>query len=136
VNDQETLFGPEPPPELKPWQQRAFDPAASKAARDEAILRVDANADEEWKIAATQALYRVALEQSTLISNDLWRYVSKPREPRALGPLMQRGVSQGWIVATPDFKPCPSVTRHAAPARIWRSRIWVGLRLASDLRKA
>jgi hypothetical protein len=124
---QGALFGPEPPgppDDRKPWQRSTFDLPAARAARDEAVSRVDRHAEDEWRDAALNALYRVAQEQPTLISNDLWRYVDKPPEPRALGPLMQRGVTLGWIMPTETFRPCPSVSRHAAPARLWRSKVY------------
>lgn len=101
-----------------------FDPRGSESAREEAIRTVEKNADDAWKEAALNAVFLVANTQPRLISNDVFRFVEVPREPRALGPVMRRAERIGWIEATDKFILSPAVTRHRAPVRIWRSKFF------------
>lgn len=94
-------------------QQPLFD---AREARDAALVRVDEAAGSEWKDAALEAVYRVALRRSRFTSEDIWRLVEKPREPRALGPVLMRAVKLGYC-APAGFVQCSMVSRHAAPVR-------------------
>lgn len=98
----------------------------AKAARDEAMQRVDDHAEEDWQTRALDALHTIALRQRTLLANDVWELVERPHEPRATGPLMMKAKKEGWIEATDSYMPVPSVKSHAAPVRVWRSLIYRG----------
>lgn len=118
----------EDPVELFLQRQRAEAEAtelqAARVARDEAIAQADAHALEEWKEQAYEAIEQIARKQPTVIANDLWSYVDRPREPRASGSVMQWAKKQGFIELTEKYCPVPSRMSHAAPVRVWRSLLW------------
>jgi hypothetical protein len=119
--------GSDPTPEQMPEGDDRDAPmtlAEGRAARDEAMNEVDAGAAILWKQDAMDALRKVAISQADLIAEDIWKFVSKPREPRATGPLMMKAARLGYIEQTEDFRQCPS--RHATYVRVWRSLIYAG----------
>lgn len=124
VSDQGQLFDGGAP-KLLPHQGGPSLPEAKKA-RDAALAQVEANADDDWKKRAFAALIVIAKRQETLIANDLWEVVERPREPRALGPVMMRGHKYGIVEPTSTYRPVPSAKSHAAPVRIWRSLCYEG----------
>ena len=105
--------------------QMTLDDALEQArqAASRAIKRVQDNADLDWFKRAMDAVLRLAMTQDEFIANDLWGFVEKPHEPRAAGAVMRVAARRGWIAATDRFVTIPSVTRHAAPVRVWRSRM-------------
>ena len=97
--------------------------------RDDAIAAVESNS-VVWRTAANDALLSVARSQGTLTSDDVWltlhrRNISNPAEPRAMGPVMQHGVREGWIAPTNQVRVAdiPSSPNHRRPQRVYRSRI-------------
>ena len=124
---------PEPVDDRAPHQRSVREGGRPFVIHDEAvkaqsaaIKRAEQAADAEWRYRALDALYHLALGQPDLIANDLWNHVEKPREPRATGALMKQAAKRGWIAPTERFVSVPSVSRHAAPVRVWRSLIWEG----------
>lgn len=102
----------------------------SDEARDEAIERVDGNADPDWKDAAYDAALRVATRSDRLTSDDVWDELVKgpdvaTHEPRAMGPVMLRLRKDGVIHPTDIFVKSSSPRGHGHPARVWESRITV-----------
>jgi len=104
-----------------------FDARRGEQARDEALERVEDNADDSWKNAALRAICITAAQHEEFISSDVWPNINSdaaPREARALGPMMVRAKKNGWIEATNQFKLATMVSRHRAPQRVWRSLIF------------
>lgn len=99
---------------------------AAKAARDAAVETVGQNADPAWKDRAFEAVTTLAKRQPTLIANDIWTLVERPREPRATGAVMQAARRAELIEPTDSYVPVPSRKSHAAPVRVWRSLIYRG----------
>lgn len=94
------------------------------AARDAALERVDAAADPEWKDTALEAVYQVCRTHLVFTSEDVWNAgLAKPREPRALGPVLKRATAMGWCHPTVGFVTSSMTTRHAAPVRQYRSLV-------------
>jgi hypothetical protein len=105
------------------FQRRLFDVDAGRAARDEALAVVGGD-DPNWKDRALEACYQVALTNRMFASDDIWRYgLDKPREPRALGPVMMRACKLGYCERTEMTRASSSVTQHAQPIRIYRSLV-------------
>lgn len=103
-----------PPPVL-------FDVAAGEEARDAAMAQADAAADPEWKAAAWAAIVRLANGADDFTADDVWRIVgSKPKEPRALGPLLSRAQKQGMIWSTGERRNSARPEHHAFPCAVWR----------------
>jgi hypothetical protein len=99
--------------------------AGAIAARDAALERVAAAAGSEWNDRAYEAVQRVCFNRMYWTSENVWDYVEKPREPRALGPVLKRAVRDGWCEPV-GFVTSSMSTRHAAPVRQYRSLITGG----------
>lgn len=102
-----------------------FDAAAARAARDDAVARVDVGADPDWKGVAYSAVVEASLS-GTFTTDDVWRVldgwgVPRPREPRALAPVMLRAKKAGLISPTSEFRNSDRVVCHANPKRVWRA---------------
>ncbi|MDT7040838.1 hypothetical protein [Candidatus Nitronereus thalassa] len=92
---------------------------------EQALERVDANADEIWMAHALKVVERVAKAQYLFSTNDLWPHLDQPREPRALGAVMSKAQAMKWIWATAGFTESNRPTQHRQPIRLWRSLIFV-----------
>jgi hypothetical protein len=104
-----------------------FDWDAARAARDEAIERVDDHADPEWKDAALDAVHAAALQYALLTSEHVIPLIDprfQTHDLRALGPVFRRGVKAGWIVNNETI--AKSARRHMSPITVWRSRVYEG----------
>lgn len=94
--------------------------------KEEAISAVDENADPAWKEFALASIYAVAREQDILISEDIWRHmrtqVNPPdtHEHRALGPIMRRAATQGWIGKVDAHRNAEQMA-HNRPMQQWKS---------------
>jgi hypothetical protein len=91
--------------------------------RDEAIAQVDRHAEPEWKDRALEAVHAIALQRTEFIAPDVFTLIERPRESRALGPVMMSAKQRGWIQATGHFAQAPNKERHLGPCRVWRSLI-------------
>lgn len=88
-------------------------------ARDHALHRVDANAPDDWKTAAMEAIHRIAKYGHEFTTDDIWAMVQHPPEPRALGAMMVKAQRAGWIRPTDRVRNSIRVECHARPVRIW-----------------
>jgi len=91
-----------------------------RAARDEAMRRVDAAADPAWKERCWAAIRELCERGEAFTADDIWIEVGEtPGEPRALGPLMRRAVDQGMVVRAGE-RQSKLAHRHARPLAVWR----------------
>lgn len=98
----------------------------SKRNRDRAIERVERHAGD-WLGEAYKTARGVAEKFRFFTTDDVWKAgLSKPDEPRALGPVMLSLERDGIIAATDKFKNTAQKTRNAAPVRLWRSCVYMG----------
>lgn len=105
-----------------------LDLAAGLAARDEALVRVDRNADSRWKDHVDRTIRRLASTRAEITTDDVWQAladagVEPPREPRALGSAMKRAAAAGEIAATDRIVQSARPACHARPVRVWRSLV-------------
>ncbi|MCB5179540.1 hypothetical protein [Streptomyces antimicrobicus] len=92
--------------------------AEAKAQRAAAIAQVDANADAAWKSYALGFIAELSGRMGEFTTDDLWDAgLVKPREPRALGPVMRRAAKRGLITTTGAFR--ASRYRNCAPLPVW-----------------
>lgn len=103
-----------------------FDPAGARAARDEAIATV-ASHSPHWRSIANQALQTVAYRQRMVTSDDVWLEldrlsIPRPPEGRAMGPVMQWGVREGYI-APSGFTQGTQKAHHADVMRVYASLV-------------
>ncbi len=96
-----------------------FSYAASREARDVALDRVEAGSPDGWMELAAKAVRQVAGEKRYFTTDDIWKVLEKPREPRALGALMRRMAVAGFIKKTGQYVPTAQVLRHSAPIAVW-----------------
>ena len=103
-----------------------IDMAAARAARDQAIKRVDTNADPTWKTRALMAVADVARAKETLISDDVWIHLGwMPIEPRAIGPVMLAAAKRGYIERIDgEMRQAHRIVNHARPQQVWRSLLY------------
>lgn len=100
---------------------REYETAATRGERerDEAMRRVDENAEDEWKTRADAAILKTGLELATFTSDDVWNTgLDEGHDPRALGPRMNTAARRGLIEKTGSF--IASERRHMTPIVEWR----------------
>ena len=82
------------------------------------------NADADWYDAALRCVERAAHDMDYFTTDDVWRQgLRKPREPRALGPVMTEAMKRGWIVPLSSHEKSKRPEAHASPKRVWRSLV-------------
>lgn len=115
---------------MRPNLSDQMDLFAARVVRNEAMARVEENANEAWKEAAKRALYRAACELPTLTSDDVMDRmdgVASTHELRAMGPIMLAGAKRGWIAkANCAAVPSRRASLHASPRTVWRSLLCTG----------
>ncbi len=100
-----------------------------RAAKAEAMQRVDANADGNWR-ATTDSVIRMCAGRYPEFTTDnvhaaLVLTGAKTHEMRALGPAMSRAARRGIIEATDRYEQSLRRECHGRPVRLWRSRIYI-----------
>jgi hypothetical protein len=103
--------------------QLSFDDALR--AKNEALATVDANAPSDWKRRADDALDAVARREREFTSDAVWVELGmeQPPEPRAIGPVVLRGVKRGIIRATDRYAASEMVSCHGRRKMVWASLI-------------
>ena len=102
-----------------------FNFEASVIARDEALIRVDENADADWKDAAEACILYVAARVQSFTTDDIWmelmvRDVKPPHEHRAMGSVMRKLACQGMIKTIPgSFEKSIMTGCHRRPKQRW-----------------
>ncbi len=108
-------------------QPNLFDALLGKSLADAAIERVDEHANEEWKSAALDAVSLCASAYSLFTTDQVYevlvRYDVETHERRAMGAIMRRAKTAGWIAPTDDYWPTARPEAHRNPKRVWRSLI-------------
>ena len=95
----------------------------AREKRDVAIRTVEDAGDTEWQRSAYALGHQIARELPEFTSDEFWRRgLSKPREPRALGPVLLSLQRARVIESTDRLVNTAQVLRNAAPVRVWRSR--------------
>lgn len=91
--------------------------------RDEAIARVEANADLGWANEARHAVKRCML-LGTFTTDDVWASMHEryhTHERRALGAVMKRLQREGAIRPTGEWQASARPECHGRPIRVWRA---------------
>lgn len=106
-----------------------FSPAKSVEARTEALARVKAHADEEFKDRAwetVKALTGPSFVGIEFTTDDLVSYMSEwfpsvsTHDNRAWGPIMRAASKAGLIQNTGRVRESNMVSNHRRPKTIWR----------------
>lgn len=103
------------------------DPLEARRQRDLAMTRVDDAADPLWKTAADWTVLYVCLTQRVFTGDDVWAAgLPKPREPRALGPVILRARKRGLCQKTGRIVASQVPKDHCNPHTEWESLIYGG----------
>lgn len=98
---------------------------AGQQAADAAIDRVKQGANDEWWTAAYNAGCRLAETRRAFTSADVFDSIpstfSTP-EPRAMGAIMRRLASEGFIAPSDNYAP-GRASNHGRPQRVWFSKL-------------
>jgi len=99
----------------------------NQAAKAEALERVEANANSEWKEAALKSIHYRARHFALVTANDVFDDLEHlglfTHENRALGAVFQKAARNGWIVKTDRTVASTRKTRHAGDVRVWASQL-------------
>lgn len=112
---------------LELWDVLAdLERADAERAREEAIARVDRNADDDWMDAALQAVTDLANSRESFTTDDVWllltnRGVEPPHEVRAMGAVMRRAARAGLVSKTDRVRNSVRVECHCRPVAVWAS---------------
>lgn len=103
-----------------------YDAECAEAARDEAIDRVEANADRIWTEGALEAVRGLALCRDEFTTDDVWDRLEVagydlPRERRAMGAVMRQAARDRLVVKSDRVVNSRRVECHARPVAVWRS---------------
>ncbi len=112
-----------------------FDAAAARAAKKEAMARVEANAEQSWSDRMLEMVRLTALQKLYFTADDVFELAVNrgipygKREMRAFGPVMLRAAKAGYCIKA-DCAPRNSnrKTLHASPRTVWESLIDKGPR--------
>lgn len=102
--------------------QQVLDRAASLEAKARGMERAEIGAGLEWADRAAALVLKVASSKASFTSDDLWAAgLEKPKNPRALGPVLVRLAKFGKIRKTGAFVGTSQKSRHNAPVAIWEA---------------
>ena len=106
-----------------------------EARRDKAMGRVERHAPPEWNDAASRALWRVVQRCRDFTTDDVWAelvFEDAPPEPRALGPVIRRAATGGFIAATGGYVKSVRPECHRRPVAVWRPTARVARKIEDD----
>lgn len=99
--------------------------AESTAAGREAQQRAEDHADPEWKADAAAAVVWCAHNLAEFTGDDVWDTgLRRPREPRALGPIMRKAAGAGMIEPTGRVETARFAFDNGGMKRVWRSLVY------------
>lgn len=92
--------------------------------RDAALVQVEQGADPDWMVAAWDALVAYLKHHSEWFADDFWANTTleRPRESRALGPVVLRAAREGLMAKSGQFR--KSVASNMTEKPIWTSKIY------------
>ena len=111
----------------------AGPPVTAEEVTEEAIARVERNANQDWLDAFMRALKKVAREKLHFNTDSVWEAFEADypqpdqHEPRAAGAVVRLAMKEGTIAATDMFWNSKRKSCHKRPLRVYRSLIFDGL---------
>lgn len=94
--------------------------------RVEGMERSYANAKEEWKAAALEAVFLTAQDMPEFIADDVWGHFPEGfarGNGSALGCVMRQAKAEQWIETSGRFSYSPKSALHCKAKTIWKSLI-------------
>lgn len=103
-------------------------------ARDEAIARVEGNADVLFMNAAANAIEQAAKTMPEFTTDDVEPLcMISAREPRAWGAAMMKAAKAGMIEQTDRIRRSNRKQSHCRPKQVWISKIYEAPKPAAGL---
>jgi hypothetical protein len=96
------------------------------SSKERGIARAWAGTDDEWKIAALEAVRELCRTRAEFTTDELPEDIRTVREPRALGSLMVNARKAGLCKTTNITRESKSDKCHNRPKRVWRSCVYEG----------
>ena len=107
--------------------EQTFDEYLSDAVKQDALARVEENAEPGFLDKATELVHEIASRQHTLTAEDVTRaaleFGLEWHEPRAIANALLRAKREGWIETTSEHVRCTRPERNGGFQRVWRSRL-------------
>lgn len=101
-------------------QTSLFDPLAGAAGKEKGMADAARGAGEPWLAWARAVVLQVASSRLSFTSDSVWAAgLAKPREPRALGAVMNKLAREGLIRKTGTWTTTTQASRHNAPVTVW-----------------
>lgn len=99
--------------------------------RDEALDRVEENANAEWFAVALQVIQDLAEKLDKVTSDDVWEQLKnhpevQTHQPSAMGAIFRKACNLNLISATDTFISSKRPSSHARPIRVWESKLMEG----------
>ena len=88
--------------------------------RDQGIALVTMN-HEEWIADAVEVIRQIAREGRPFTSDDVWKRMSAPSQPNAVGAAMRVAKSAKIIKATGQYVQSKRPSSHARVIAVWES---------------
>lgn len=90
---------------------------------EEALTRVEANANDEWKATAVRIVTRLAESGYLFTTDDVWGMLEAAdvhtHEPRALGAIMRSLAKNGKIMDAGGYRNSTRPECHQRPVKVW-----------------
>lgn len=105
-----------------------FDAQLGADLRDEGIARVS-ESTAAWQEKAVSVVRDLSLRQHELTTDDVWLNLGghdPGLEGRAMGAVMRRAASLGYVKSTPLTTKSVRAACHRRDLRIWSSLLWRG----------
>jgi len=105
----------------------------AQAARDRGMRRAESG-NSKWIAEAVAAVRRVAQTHTEFTADDVWDDLEstaddRPRDGRALGPVMRKAAAAKLCRKTNRVQPCRRKTRHYTEIAVWMSLVYTGQRM-------
>jgi len=95
--------------------------AQGEASKADAISRVVAGTDAEWRAAALAVIWRLALRGEPFTTDDVWGRLTgyATPEPRAMGGVIKSAQAIGMIKPTGEWVLSSRPACNRRPVRVW-----------------
>lgn len=99
--------------------------------KDQAIDRVERNANREWRALAQAAVGKLAVHRPEFTTDDVWDALEEweaveTHEPRAMGAVMRTACRAGAIAKSGMVVPTRRKSAHGRDIPVWKSKIYKG----------
>lgn len=107
--------------EMQLWGLSDKSPNQARQETEEAMKRVEKNANQRWSDECAHVIWRLAKSKEPFTTDEVMTIMAespyKTHEPRALGPVINRALRKKVIKPTGDY--VKSTRRHSSPIPVY-----------------